>query len=149
MPWCHREPAGSAPPPPRRPGISAREKRSCIPWAPPRARGPVFPHFLKGPPMSFSFRPTLEQLEHRWVPATNPAQSLFAVPVADAQHALLHAQLIANKAEAAGVQAVIRLEQQVAPLLHGQLAAGLQSDIRVHQGSLAALQQQAATLNGQ
>jgi hypothetical protein len=96
-----------------------------------------------------SFRPTLEPLEARWSPSANPAQSLGSVAAADLQHALLHAQLIANKVEVTGVQAIIRLEQQAEPLLHAQLAAGLASDIQVHQGSLAALQQQGAALAGQ
>jgi hypothetical protein len=99
--------------------------------------------------MPSSFRPSLEALEDRSLPSPISVSSLGTVAAADAQHALLHAQLIANKIEVAGFQSLIRLEQQVAPLLRGQLAVGLRSDIQVHQGSLAALQQQEATLNSQ
>jgi hypothetical protein len=95
------------------------------------------------------FRPTLELLEDRCTPAAIPVQSPVSVAVADLQHALLHGQIIASQVEAAGVQAVIRLEQQAVPLLHGQLGVGLLSDIQVHQASLAALQQQGATLAAQ
>ena len=99
--------------------------------------------------MPCSFRPTLEALEDRCTPSANPAASLGSAAAADLQHALLHGQIIANKALVAGVQAVIRVEQQVVPLLAGQFAVGLRGDIQVHQATLAALQQQGAALAAQ
>jgi hypothetical protein len=99
--------------------------------------------------MPASFRPTLELLEDRCTPAAIPVQSPLSVAVADLQHTLIHGQILASQIETAGVQAVIHLEQQAAPLLHGQLGIGLMGDILVHQATLAGLQQQGATLAAQ
>jgi hypothetical protein len=81
----------------------------------------------------------LEPLEDRCTPSANPVQSLGSLAVADVQHALLHIQIITNKVQTAIVQTEIRLDQQ----------AGMPGNAQAKQATLAALQQQAVTLNSQ
>jgi hypothetical protein len=91
--------------------------------------------------MRASIRPALEPLEDRFLPSLVPVQSLGAVAMADAQHALLHVQLIANKVETAGASADVQRDMQAMALLRGQ------GDVQGDEAALSALMQKAGMLN--
>jgi hypothetical protein len=96
--------------------------------------------------MKSSFRPALEALEDRFLPSVAPMQSLGSLVSADVQHSLLHVQIIDNKIQIAGTQAGIHLDQQALTLLHGQMAASVQSNLEADQAALSALMQHSTVL---